>query len=428
VRNNDTILGRLPEDWDVVPIGKMYDFTKKPKEILYSNYDHLPFIAMDLIPIDILYLDKFKLKKSTEISSGTYIEDGDILLAKITPCFENGKQCIVTGLPNGFGIASTEIIPIKEKAGTSSKYFLYYYLLKSDVRKLIAGKMEGATGRQRVPVHLIKELFIPFPLLSEQQEIAAVLFNIQQAIEMQKSIIEKMRELKKSTLHHAFTHGLRGEKTKETVIGQVPESWMIKKIGDLGKIVTGTTPPTKNREYYQDGHYQFIAPNDIGKTTRIYKAEKKITDKGLEVSRLLPKESVCFVCIGSTIGKVGITVEEKTTTNQQINTVIVNNDYDSYFVTYLMDYKSEYIASFASPSPVPILSKGKFEEISIMLSPNMTEQQEIARVLMIVDETIEIHAAKKSALQELFKAMLNKLMTGEIRVKDLDIDVSEVSA
>ena len=131
MRNNDTIFGRLPEDWDVVPIGKMYDFTKKPKEILYSNYDHLPFIAMDLIPIDILYLDKFKLKKSTEISSGTYIEDGDILLAKITPCFENGKQCIITGLPNGFGIASTEIIPIKEKAGTSSKYFLYYYLLKS---------------------------------------------------------------------------------------------------------------------------------------------------------------------------------------------------------------------------------------------------------------------------------------------------------
>ncbi|MFH1674338.1 MAG: restriction endonuclease subunit S [Pseudomonadota bacterium] len=428
MRNNDTVLGRLPEDWDVVPIGKMYDFTKKPKEILYSNYDHLPFIAMDLIPIDILYLDKFKLKKSTEISSGTYIEDGDILLAKITPCFENGKQCIVTGLPNGFGIASTEIIPIKEKAGTSSKYFLYYYLLKSDVRKLIAGKMEGATGRQRVPVHLIKELSIPFPLLSEQQEIAAVLYNIQQAIEIQKSIIEKAQELKKSTLHHVFTNGLLGKKLKETEIGPRPESWIIQKIGNLGKIVTGTTPPTKHREYYQGGHYQFIAPNDIGKTTRIYKTEKKITDKGLEVSRLLPKESVCFVCIGSTIGKVGITVEEKTTTNQQINTVIVNNDYDPYFVTYLMDYKSEYIASFASPSPVPILSKGKFEKISIMLSPDMAEQREIARVMMTIDETIEIHAAKKSALQVLFKAMLNKLMTGDIRAKDLDVDVSEVSA
>jgi len=417
----------IPKDWDVVKIDKVYDFTKKPKETVYSNYDYLPFIAMDLIPIGSTHSGNFKLKKSTEISSGTYIEDGDILLAKITPCFENGKQCIINGLPNGFGIASTEIIPIKEKTGTSNKYFLYYYLLKNDIRSLIAGKMEGATGRQRVPVHLIKELLIPFPSLNEQKKIASVLFKIQKAIEIQESIIEKTREFKKSTLHYVFTHGLRGEKLKETEIGLMPESWFIRKIGNLGKIVTGTTPPTKLKEYYQGGHYQFIAPNDIGKTTRIYKTEKKITDKGLEVSRLLPKESVCFVCIGSTIGKVGITVEEKTTTNQQINSVIVNHGYDPYFVTYLMDYKSGYIASFASPSPVPILSKGKFEEINIMLSSDIKEQREIARVLMTIDETIEIHTAKKSALQDLLKTMLNKLMTGEIRVKDLYIDVSEVS-
>jgi len=274
----------------------------------------------------------------------------------------------------------------------------------------------------------LKEFVLYIPPLHEQKIIAFILLKIQGAIENQESLIEKTRELKKSTLHHVFTHGLRREKLKETEIGPMPESWVIRKIGILGKIITGTTPPTKNKEYYQGGQYQFIAPNDIGKTTRIYKTEKKITDKGLEVSRLLPKESVCFVCIGSTIGKVGITVEDKATTNQQINSVIVNNDYDPYFVAYLMDYKSEYIASFASPSPVPILSKGKFEEINIMLSSDIEEQREIARALMTIDETIEIHTAKKSALQDLFKSMLNKLMTGEVRVKDLDIDVSEVSS
>ncbi|MDD5452243.1 MAG: restriction endonuclease subunit S [Desulfovibrionales bacterium] len=302
-------------------------------------------------------------------------------------------------------------------------FYVHYFFQSFNFGKYAAGVSVPTLNR-----NLVHEASVSVPQILEQQKIAAVLFKIQKAIEVQESIVEKTRELKKSTLHHVFTHGLRGEKLKETEIGPMPESWLIGKIGDIGKIVTGTTPPTKHKEYYQGGHYQFIAPNDIGKTTRIYETEKKITDKGLEVSRLLPKESVCFVCIGSTIGKVGITVEEKTTTNQQINSVIVNNDYDPYFVTYLMDYKSEYIASFASPSPVPILSKGKFEEINIMLSSDIEEQKEIARVLMIIDETIEIHTAKKSALQDLFKTMLNKLMTGEIRVKDLDIDVSEVSA
>ena len=205
----ETEIGLMPESWNVVSIGKVYGFTKKPKERIYSNYGHLPFITMDLIPIDSPHLGKFKLKKSTEISSGTYIEDGDILLAKITPCFENGKQCIITGLPDGFGIASTEIIPIKEKPGISDKYFLYYYLLKDDVRKLIEGKMEGATGRQRVPVHLIQDLLIPFPSLSEQKEIAKLFLTIDKKIEVLTAKKSALQDLFKTMLNKLMTGEIR---------------------------------------------------------------------------------------------------------------------------------------------------------------------------------------------------------------------------
>lgn len=199
----------MPESWDVVPIGKVYDFTKKPREIKYANYDHLPFIAMDLIPIDLPHSGKFKFKKSTEISSGTYVENGDILLAKITPCFENGKQCIVTGLPDGFGIASTEIIPIKEKPGISDKYLLYYYLLKEDVRKLITGKMEGATGRQRVPVNLLQKFMIPFPLLTEQQETAELFLTIDQKSELHIAKKLALQDLFKTMLNKLMTGEIR---------------------------------------------------------------------------------------------------------------------------------------------------------------------------------------------------------------------------
>lgn len=205
----ETEIGPIPESWDLLPVGKVYDFTKKPRKIAYTDYDHLPFIPMDLIPIDTPHLHKFNLKKSTEISSGTYIEDGDILMAKITPCFENGKQCIVTGLPNGFGIASTEIIPIKERPRVSDKYYLYYYLLKDDVRKIIAGKMEGATGRQRVPVHLIQELLIPFPSLPEQQEIANVFLSIDKKVKFHATKKSTLQDLFKTMLNKLMTCEIR---------------------------------------------------------------------------------------------------------------------------------------------------------------------------------------------------------------------------
>jgi type I restriction enzyme S subunit len=417
----------MPKYWDVAKTGEMYDFTKKPKEIVYSNYDYLPFIVMDLIPVGSTYSGNFKLKKSTEISSGTYIEDGDILLAKITPCFENGKQCIITGLPNGFGIASTEIIPIKEKTGTSSKYFLFYYLLQSDIRTLIAGKMEGATGRQRVPVHLIKELLIPFPSLNEQQKIAAVLFKIQQAIEIQVAIIEKTRELKKSTLHHVFTNGLRGEKLKETEIGPMPESWEAARVG----------------KYCQKPEYGFTESaiaDEIGpKFLRI----TDITENGVNWNtvpycrcsqNLFPKyelkeNDILFARIGATTGK----------------SHIVKNPPRAIFASYLIRlrplydlvpaYLYDFFNSEAYWDQVNANKKNNlkggvnssFLSDIIFPLPSKSEQMEIANIILTIDHKIEIHTAKKSTLQDLFKTMLNKLMTGEIRVKDLDIDVSEVS-
>lgn len=422
----------MPKYWDVAKTGEMYDFTKKPKEIVYSNYDYLPFIVMDLIPVGSTYSGNFKLKKSTEISSGTYIEDGDILLAKITPCFENGKQCIITGLPNGFGIASTEIIPIKEKTGTSSKYFLFYYLLQSDIRTLIAGKMEGATGRQRVPVHLIKELLIPFPSLNEQQKIAAVLFKIQQAIEIQVAIIEKTRELKKSTLHHVFTNGLRGEKLKETEIGPMPESWDLIKIGKYCDIRSSTisfNELNQGRSDDSDVLCYAIKVSDMnlpGNEKYIFTAniETKLSSK-LVSEKAIPANSVIFPKRGAAIA----TNKKRLTTiwsllDPNLIAIMPRARITSEFLYYW--FLTFDLASIQDLGPTPQLNKKDVEPISIPC-PSDGEQSDISNIFRSIDQKIDLHTVKKSTLQDLFKTMLNKLMTGEIRVKDLDIDVSEVS-
>lgn len=89
----------LPLNWQIVRFTDVATFTKKPKDLRYSEYNEVPFVPMNLIPIATLFSKEFTLKPTNELSSGTYFEPGDILLAKITPSFENGKQSIIENLP-----------------------------------------------------------------------------------------------------------------------------------------------------------------------------------------------------------------------------------------------------------------------------------------------------------------------------------------
>ena len=165
----------LPEHWQMVRFSEVATFTKKPRDLRYSEYNEVPFVPMNLIPIATLFSKEFRLKPTNELSSGTYFEPGDILLAKITPSFENGKQCIIQELPTPFGIATTEVIPIREIEGVSDKIYLFYYLLVPDVRSLLTGKMQGTTGRLRLGTRTVADLEIPLPPLAEQHRIVAKL-------------------------------------------------------------------------------------------------------------------------------------------------------------------------------------------------------------------------------------------------------------
>ena len=90
-----TEIGEVPESWGVIRLAEVVTFTKKPRDLRYSEYSEVPFVPMDSIPIAKLFSEEFILKTNDELKSGTYFEIGDILLSKITPSFENGKQCII---------------------------------------------------------------------------------------------------------------------------------------------------------------------------------------------------------------------------------------------------------------------------------------------------------------------------------------------
>ncbi len=296
--------------------------------------------------------------------------------------------------------------------------FLFYALLKLDLKRILGDV--GVPGLNREMAYL-EELKFPINL-NEQRKIAHVLKTIQRAIEQQDKLIRTTTELKKALMQKLFSEGTRGENQKQAEIGWVPESWEEIVLGDLGKCVTGTTPKTGIDEYWNSNDYDFIAPADIGNNKFVYNSAKKMSEAGLKVSRVLPKYSVLCVCIGSSIGKVGMSFKELSATNQQINSIICNERYNSVYTYYLLSYYADHWRSYATFGPVPILNKGQFEIIKIYASQDLIEQGFIADSLSTLDSKIEFHNKKKQTLADLFKTLLHELMTGQRRVNDIDFD------
>ncbi|MCX7974080.1 MAG: restriction endonuclease subunit S, partial [Candidatus Aminicenantes bacterium] len=160
----ETEIGLIPEHWQVVRLGEGASIgpSRIPRQIRSS----IPFIPMSLIPENGVFISKWELRTKKEIRSGIVISEGDLLLAKITPCLENGKQGIVNNIPEGWGYATTEVFPIRTKDKLDPE-FLALYLLKPDIRMNLTSKMEGTTGRKRLPKQVVVFLLIPLPPLPE---------------------------------------------------------------------------------------------------------------------------------------------------------------------------------------------------------------------------------------------------------------------
>ena len=191
-------------------------------------------------------------------------------------------------------------------------------------------------------------------------------------------------------------------------------SWRNVTVGNLGEIITGYTPPTKNAEYFGD-KYPFITPTDIKMDSRTVQTERFLSQKGYEYNknRLLPPNAVCVTCIAS-IGKICMTTVPSVT-NQQINSIVVNQDkYDPCFVYYLLKTKTDVIESVANSATAPIVNKSTFASINVCVPPLPT-QRAIANFLdrktEQIDELIRIKERQTELLQEQRTALINQVVT-----------------
>lgn len=189
-------------------------------------------------------------------------------------------------------------------------------------------------------------------------------------------------------------------------------SWQRKEVRQVGEVVTGTTPSTKNPEYY-GGNYKLISPADLDNGKYVITAHRMLSALGLKQCRILPKNTVLVGCIGN-VGKIGMVADQKAATNQQINAVICNSDHDPHFVYYSLFYNRQRLEKTAVKTTLPILNKSNFERFDLGV-PLLPEQRRIAYILTTVQTAIEQQARMIALTRELKSALMHKLFTEGLR-------------
>jgi len=187
--------------------------------------------------------------------------------------------------------------------------------------------------------------------------------------------------------------------------------WEERKLGDIGDILTGTTPSTKKDEYYKNGIYPWVTPTDITEKKDISYTSKLLTEKGLNAGRFVPKNSLLVTCIAS-IGKNAI-LRKDGSCNQQINSITPYKDYDVTFLYYLIEEKNHILKENAGQGGMALLNKNDFSNLKFYF-PKKEEQQKIANTLSSLDNFIEAEQRKVEALKKHKKGLMQQMfVSGE---------------
>lgn len=271
---------------------------------------------------------------------------------------------------------------------------------------------------------------VAVPEAGEQLQIARVLATVQRAIEQQQAIIATTRELKRSLMHKLFTEGLGGETQKPTEIGLVPESWKVRRIGEIAALKSGGTPSRSNESFWIGGTIPWVKTGEVDYCV-INDTEEKITQAGLDGSsaKIFPAGTLLMAMYGQGItrGKVGI-LGIDAATNQACAAFFPNEEVRAGFLYQLFSFKYDYIRNLGHGANQKNLSADILKTVQIAYPKDTDEQDEIVSTLSILDDKLALAGRKRSHFEDLFKILLYKLMTAQLRINELDLDALGVPA
>jgi len=405
-----TPIGKIPKEWQVVKLKQVATVSGNNSLVdRIKRFRQVARVPMEYVPENGLFV-KYLMIDANKVKSYVVAKAGDILLAKITPCFENGKQGIVPlNVPNGVVLATTEVFPITPELEKINRLFLFYILKWEKYRKLLVFKMTGTTGRRRVPRQALENLLFPLPPLEEQWGVAEVLSTVDRAIEKTEELIGRLKRLQKALMQELLTKGIGHKEYKQTPIGKIPKEWKIAFLSQIATIIMGQSPPSKTYNKERLGLPFLQGKAEFG---RIYPAPKLYTTKPIKIA----EKGDLLISVRAPVGDVNLS-PTKLCIGRGLAALRFNSNLaNTMFYFYYFQHIKPYLEKLGSGSTFKAITKKELDRLRVPVPP-MTEQQLIATILFSIDNWIETEFKCKRKLERLKRGLMSLLLTGKVRVK-----------
>ena len=394
----------LKAGWRKVKLGDIIDFN--PKETLKKNTIS-KYVEMAQLQCFARNIIGYSFK---EYKGGTKFRNGDTLLARITPCLENGKTAFVDILEEDeVGFGSTEYIVLRKKEGYTDENYIFYLAISDLFRQIAIKSMTGTSGRQRVQTEVLKNSEIVIPEVNIQKKIASILSLLDEKIELNRKINQNLEEIAQALFKRWFIdfefpnkegkpYKSSGGKMIKSELGEIPEGWETSELGKIVQISSGKRPKIKfEKNNIKESLYPIVGANGIMGYTNDF----------------LIEDNVILIGRVGTIGNIKIYTFKIWPSD---NTLIITSSYLEYmfFILKLFDF-----TQINRGSTQPLITQTDIKNLKIVVS-----KKYLAKFCNIISNNfklIEQNQKETEKLIELRDYLLPKLMNGEIDVSNLKI-------
>lgn len=420
----------VPDRWE---IGSFSDFaTINPK--LTSDVTLTPELKVSFIKMEDVSNDaqvkKMHVRNYVEVSKGfTKFNDHDVLVAKITPCFENGKGGYVEHLVNGIGFGSTEFHVLRAKKNTDSKY-IYQYTNYDSFRLAAEASMCGTGGQRRVQTDFMKTHKVIFPPLPEQKKIAAILTSVDEVIEKTQAQIDKLKDLKTAMMQELLTCGVGVDgkphtEFKDSPVGRIPKGWEVVELDTLLNVMESGWSPQCETEKADSGDWCILKTTAVSWDGFNYLANKKLPASLEPRPEIQVKSNNILITRAGPADRVGVvsyveSVPEKVMLSDKIIRLTTKETIHESFLsfwlagTFAQRFMANRISGLASSQTN--ISQAILKSIPCVV-PSLTEQEIIVNSITSVNNHLRVSIERLSSQQILKKALMQDLLTGKVRVK-----------
>ena len=412
---------QMPRGWRLVRLGDVAEINPRRPPLSVPAETPVTFLPMAAIAESSQGIVARESRPYSEVSTGyTYFEENDFLFSKITPCLQNGKHTLATGLRGGFGFGTTEFHVVRTSSILTAP-FMFRALTQAHIIDRCSKSFTGTAGQQRVQPETLKDLPILLPPLPEQRAIAAVLDSIDDAIERTAAVIAATEQLRDSLLHQLLTRGVPGWHTawKEVPgLGTMPADWDVVSLGDIC-----TSPQYgagASARPYDSTLPRYVRITDITDDGRlredgIASAEPlKVEGYNLQPGDLL------FARSGATVGKTYLYLAEDGPCVYAGYLIRFQPLRESASPEFLerctrSQFYQRWVESMFRAGAQPNINAAEYSSLSIPLPP-LEEQEAIAASLDGVDSTLERVRQEREHLRALKASTADALLTGRVRV------------